>query len=569
MSDFIKDIRFRNNVNNLHTQTETQLEKKIKFKNMSKRINFRLKQKNDIEGDRSLSFENSNKNENNEDKFNKTYSNLIVKEINDKENEGDEKEEREEIKEKGKSKKESKIHKPLILNNVHSTIKDYFNQNKEYKTLKHKNILSKIVNNKTKVKFLLSDKKEKENNDKNSESKEFSVEEDEDKKLNIVNENFRKNNRLFSNMKENKSNNNLRTEKFNINIDKINRVKSSTQIRLIKESPNFFTIDKSRNIRKNSEISNKIISIDDLNEKDNNNNNDNIMFSESSTRTLRIDSKYNKKNDIIQKLSSTKSIKFENLHINKKIYSINGNKKDLKIDLPSPENIRPKELISSKSQNEMQRLSIKQIENIVNSIINQKIKANNFQSLSPKEKNKFYSNQNSINSDMNSNKDNASKKMFVKNYSFSTNQNSKQSSPLENYSNYLIEIKEINLNLNLLNQKIIKTNKRMIQIYQNVEIKINEMYKQMMKLYGDLTGKIFFKQLNKQNSPKKIYTSSNFSIPLSNPEESKNKTFQDNDKDKWNTKKKFYSPRESKVESFKSIVDRIEPYLIKKFKQSQ
>jgi len=569
LSDFIKDIRFRNNVNNLHTQTETQLEKKIKFKNMSKRINFRLKQKNDIEGDRSLSFENSNKNENNEDKFNKTYSNLIMKEINDKENEGDEKEEREEIKEKGKSKKESKIHKPLILNNVHSTIKDYFNQNKEYKTLKHKNILSKIVNNKTKVKFLLSDKKEKENNDKNSESKEFSVEEDEDKKLNIVNENFRKNNRLFSNMKENKSNNNLRTEKFNINIDKINRVKSSTQIRLIKESPNFFTIDKSRNIRKNSEISNKIISIDDLNEKDNNNNNDNIMFSESSTRTLRIDSKYNKKNDIIQQLNSTKSIKFENLHINKKIYSINGNKKDLKIDLPSPENIRPKELISSKSQNEMQRLSIKQIENIVNSIINQKIKANNFQSLSPKEKNKYYSNQNSINSDMNSNKDNASKKMFVKNYSFSTNQNSKQSSPLENYSNYLIEIKEINLNLNLLNQKIIKTNKRMIQIYQNVEIKINEMYKQMMKLYGDLTGKIFFKQLNKQNSPKKIYTSSNFSIPLSNPEESKNKTFQDNDKDKWNTKKKFYSPRESKVESFKSIVDRIEPYLIKKFKQSQ
>jgi len=569
LSDFIKDIRFRNNVNNLHTQTETQLEKKIKFKNMSKRINFRLKQKNDIEGDRSLSFENSNKNENNEDKFNKTYSNLIMKEINDKENEGDEKEEREEIKEKGKSKKESKIHKPLILNNVHSTIKDYFNQNKEYKTLKHKNILSKIVNNKTKVKFLLSDKKEKENNDKNSESKEFSVEEDEDKKLNIVNENFRKNNRLFSNMKENKSNNNLRTEKFNINIDKINRVKSSTQIRLIKESPNFFTIDKSRNIRKNSEISNKIISIDDLNEKDNNNNNDNIMFSESSTRTLRIDSKYNKKNDIIQQLNSTKSIKFENLHINKKIYSINGNKKDLKIDLPSPENIRPKELISSKSQNELQRLSIKQIENIVNSIINQKIKANNFQSLSPKEKNKYYSNQNSINSDMNSNKDNASKKMFVKNYSFSTNQNSKQSSPLENYSNYLIEIKEINLNLNLLNQKIIKTNKRMIQIYQNVEIKINEMYKQMMKLYGDLTGKIFFKQLNKQNSPKKIYTSSNFSIPLSNPEESKNKTFQDNDKDKWNTKKKFYSPRESKVESFKSIVDRIEPYLIKKFKQSQ
>jgi len=67
---------------------------------------------------------------------------------------------------------------------------------------------------------------------------------------------------MFSNLKENKSNNNLRTDKFNINLDKINRVKSSTQIRLIKESPNFFTIDKSRNNRKNSGT-NKIISFED------------------------------------------------------------------------------------------------------------------------------------------------------------------------------------------------------------------------------------------------------------------------------------------------------------------
>ena len=66
---------------------------------------------------------------------------------------------------------------------------------------------------------------------------------------------------------------------------------------------------------------------------------------------------------------------------------------------------------------------------------------------------------------MNSHQDNTNKNLFAKN-SFSTNQNSKQNSPLDNYSNNLIEIKEINLNLNLLNQKIIKTNKRMIQIYQ-------------------------------------------------------------------------------------------------------
>ena len=484
----------------------------------------------------------------------------------------------------------------MILNNVHSTIKDYFNQNKEYKTIKHKHLLSKFVNNKTKVKFLLSDKNEKENNDKNSESKNFSSEEDEDKKSNIAYENFRKNNRIFSNLKENKSNNNLKTDKFNINLDKINKVKSSTQIRLIKESPNFFTIDTSRNNRKNSDT-NKIISFDDISDNNNNNNNikkllynelisnknniqvetnDNNILNDSSTRTLKIVSIYNNKNnDNISRLNSIKSIKLDNLYINQNKYSNISNKKDLRIDLPSPENIRPKELISSKSQNELQHLSIKQIENIVNSIINKKIKSNSFINFSPKDKNKIYSNQNSINSDMNSNQENTTKNLLVKNFSFSTNQNSKQSSPLDNYNNNLIEIKEINLNLNLLNQKIIKTNKRMIQIYQNIDIKINEMYKQMMKLFGDFTGKMFFQKYSKQNifnsknSPKTIYTSSNFSIPISNPEESKNKTFQDNDKNKLNTKKKFYSPRESKVESFKSIVDRIEPYLIKKFKQSK
>lgn len=593
LSDFIKDVRFRNNITNLHTEVETKYEKKAKFKNMSKRINFRLKQKNDIDDDRALSSEDSNKNDNNnEDKFNKTYSNLHINKINNKENEIGEKEVKE------NKKRDLTIHKPLILNNVHSTIKDYFNQNKEYKTLKHKNILSKFVNNKTKVKFLLSDKKGKENNDKNNESKDFSVEEEEDKKLNIAYENFRKSNRMFSNLKENKSNNNLRTDKFNINLDKINRVKSSTQIRLIKESPNFFTIDKSRNNRKNSGT-NKIISFeDDIIDANNNKNkfkkslytdlisnnnfiqvenNDNIMLNDSSTRTLKIVSKYNKNNnnDNIPLLNSTKSIKFDNLYLDKNKYSNIGNKKDLRIDLPSPENIKPKELISSKSQNEIQSLSIQQIENIVNSILNKKIKSDNFKSFSPKEKNKYYSNQNSINSDRNSNPDNTSKNLFVKNFSFSTNQNSKPSSPLDNYTNNLIEIKEINLNLNLLNQKIIKTNKRMIQIYQNIDIKINEMYKQMMKLFGDFTGKMFFKKYNKQNlfkfenSPKTIYTSSDFTIPITNPEESKNKTFQDNEKDKWNTKKKFYSPRESKIESFKSIVDKIEPYLIKKFKQSQ
>ena len=593
LSDFIKDVRFRNNITNLHTEVETKYEKKAKFKNMSKRINFRLKQKNDIDDDRALSSEDSNKNDNNnEDKFNKTYSNLHVNKINNKENEIGEKEVKE------NKKRDLTIHKPLILNNVHSTIKDYFNQNKEYKTLKHKNILSKFVNNKTKVKFLLSDKKGKENNDKNNESKDFSVEEEEDKKLNIAYENFRKSNRMFSNLKENKSNNNLRTDKFNINLDKINRVKSSTQIRLIKESPNFFTIDKSRNNRKNSGT-NKIISFeDDIIDANNNKNkfkkslytdlisnnnfiqvenNDNIMLNDSSTRTLKIVSKYNKNNnnDNIPLLNSTKSIKFDNLYLDKNKYSNIGNKKDLRIDLPSPENIKPKELISSKSQNEIQSLSIQQIEIIVNSILNEKIKSDNLKSFSPKEKNKYYSNQNSINSDRNSNPDNTSKNLFVKNFSFSTNQNSKPSSPLDNYTNNLIEIKEINLNLNLLNQKIIKTNKRMIQIYQNIDIKINEMYKQMMKLFGDFTGKMFFKKYNKQNlfkfenSPKTIYTSSDFTIPITNHEESKNKTFQDNEKDKWNTKKKFYSPRESKIESFKSIVDKIEPYLIKKFKQSQ
>ena len=83
LSEFIKDIRFRNNINNI--QIETEFEKKVKFKNMSKRINFNLKQEIDNNEKQDYSIEKINNNDylssNKESIFNlnQSFSNFIEK----------------------------------------------------------------------------------------------------------------------------------------------------------------------------------------------------------------------------------------------------------------------------------------------------------------------------------------------------------------------------------------------------------------------------------------------------------------------------------------------------------
>ena len=87
---------------------------------------------------------------------------------------------------------------------------------------------------------------------------------------------------------------------------------------------------------------------------------------------------------------------------------------------------------------------------------------------------------------------------------------------------------------------------------------------------GDLTGRMFYKDTNKQNlfnlniAPKSIFTSSNFIIPIPGKDK---KPILSNEIDKIIKDKKMHSPKNlKKIDSFKSIVDQIEPYLIKKFK---
>ena len=91
----------------------------------------------------------------------------------------------------------------------------------------------------------------------------------------------------------------------------------------------------------------------------------------------------------------------------------------------------------------------------------------------------------------------------------------------------------------------------------------------MKKKFGDLTGRLFFKETNNYNffnshiSPNKILTTTNYIMPI--PE--KKRPINSNDNDKNINKKNYFSPNNLKtISSFKSIVNKIEPYLIKKFK---
>ena len=119
-------------------------------------------------------------------------------------------------------------------------------------------------------------------------------------------------------------------------------------------------------------------------------------------------------------------------------------------------------------------------------------------------------------------------------------------------------------------KKLNKTIKRMNEIYQELDIKINKLYKYFKKIFGDLTGRMFYKESNKQNlfnlniAPKSIFTSSNFIIPIRGKDK---KPILSNEIDKIIKEKKIHSPQNlKKINSFKSIVNQIEPYLIKKFK---
>ena len=538
LSDFIKDVRFRNNINMLNnSQNETEFEKKMKFKKMSKRINFNLKQKLDKfdnNTDRDKSFDKyynkdnillNNKEDNQQNILNKSFSNFLENNNN-----------------KQKEKSGIILNKRINLGKVTSTLKNYFNQNKEYKTIKFKE--DKIISKFNRHKFGLSNKNLNNNEDNKNED---ILNEEEEKKIKGI---IKKKN-IF---RRGKSSRNLKINNLNIKEDEDMLNKSSKLLPLIPSTKKIFNIFSRNNNPINIKINNNNLSYKNIK----NHNTENFENLDESNK--------NSKN--------SKGLSIENLklaHLNNKKISIKGRStKNFHLNKILPSNS------SKKIYNDLPDISINKIDDIINTIKNYTINtnttdnSNNLINISQKEKIKIkaidFSNENSINNN-NDNFDN-NKKDINNNFSFITNANIKNSPNQNNNNNELININQINVNFNSLNKKIIKTNKRINDLNQNLEIKYNKLYKYIKKLFGEITGKLFFKDFHKFNSdfsPKKIYTTTNLQMNMPNKTTHK---FSYHDIDKTIKEKNNFSPQNlKKIDSYKSIINNIEPYLIKKFKE--
>ena len=619
LSDFIKDVRFRNNITNL--QNETDFQKKVKFKNISKRINFNLKQKLDINDKKDNSLDNINKvdyfQNNKENTFNNSY-NLIENNTTSNYNN----------KKQFRQKSGMLLNKPMNLGKVSSTLKTYFNQNKEYKTPKYKNnrIFPKFLDDK------IENKIENENNkigknkldkNKDKESDYFSGEEDikHDKKSNLKKRIFlqsaknsyekNKNIILVKNEEKNEDNDNKDEDKENevLNSNRNIMNKSSKILPIIglkKESINTFSINKSRNLFLNIKL--------------------NSIYKKSSKRATLFKELKNLKIEKIDnnlEYENKKSFSSKNLEIypNENFNSIeNLNSRE---NINSANNINSNDLIIYNTTDEynskIPALTINQIENIINSIINKntnntnnnnnndeninnnpinnntnnnnddennsnikrirkqysnelnnETEESNTNIILPKWKRKIKNMDNlSIENNLNNNFENENKLIINNKFSFLTSQNIKQMEK-QNSNNNNMSVNDMNINFYYLTKKISKTNKKINEVYKDLDIKINKLYKYFKKIFGELSGRIFYNETHKEKlfnahlPPKTIFTASKYAIPI--PEIEKRSMFS-NEIDRIIKEKKFYSPKNLKqIDSFKSIVNQIEPYLIKKFK---
>ena len=135
-----------------------------------------------------------------------------------------------------------------------------------------------------------------------------------------------------------------------------------------------------------------------------------------------------------------------------------------------------------------------------------------------------------------------------------------------NYKNIKIDEERINLDFALLNKKIINTNNRMTELFVDSDKKIDKIYQYVKTVFDHLSGVFFFKNLYNQKfsfdfSPKTLMTQTDFSSGFPSLKSNKTKIIL-----KGNNK--YFTPiNRKKPETYKTIVNRIEPYLIKKFKE--
>ena len=142
------------------------------------------------------------------------------------------------------------VNKPIILNKVSSTLKDYFNQNREYKSLNHNKSPHKNNNSNTNSNILSNVKSENNKENDNAPSKFGEIV----KPLTGLTKNI---DTIFES-EHAKTNKNFEVDRMNLNIEQSNKSKRTRQIQLIKELSNIFKIDKNININELNNIINNL-----------------------------------------------------------------------------------------------------------------------------------------------------------------------------------------------------------------------------------------------------------------------------------------------------------------------
>ena len=541
LSEFIKDVRFRNNITskenniynspnlnakrnkNLNNNAFTELtnyQKRVKFTQMSKRINFKLKQNlnnsfNDIKNKKHLTNINRNYQE----------------------------------------KKENGIH--------HSPSKTEYrfgdNDSNSSETFKN--------DNEEKNEEISLDNKDLENNKQNEEekdnpiNKEYSV----NKPLDLDKERSKLKNYFNPSIKNLKSSNQIN------NANLLNKKKHKTSIL------GHTNLLSTKKLNSENQQNKSTINKDGETEFSGNNGIKPIINKKNKLKNLETNEEILK-----QDITKTTSIKKLKLNLNDSPKSrndspkekINNRKTKFNKTIKVPE-IKSKVRESNKLKTHIHKSNLKiKIEekmhenNNINNNIKKEKNRSNIKLFTPISKKNSSIKKDSNNSD-NENKQN---KIKENKFSFVTNINTKEKeiskNEINNDSNKIdddIDISEesINLNMNRLNEKIIKINNRLTELYKNSEIKINKIYLYVKKVFDHFSGIFFFKEIYNQKF-NFDYTNKTLMTDFTSifPAHINNKR-----KIILKGKDKNFTPKNIKKQlCYKTIVDQIEPFLIKKFK---
>ena len=523
LSEFIKDVRFRNNItslndnqinNNYNSNNNnnnknnnkndagdnfsklSNFQKKMKFKNMAKRINFKLKQKLDDsfknnkphksnkELNKYVDFEDEKEEKSiryspakTEFVFNMNESEVSEIKNEPKENNSNfEDKEKEREKDKEKEKKEYIINKPLDLENVDSTLKAYFNENKGYKgniQISHKQLKVHPI-----IKIHTEENEVHKNRFEKKKNKSF-INKEDDKELSAEEE-------KITSIK-NKKNELTKKENINNSPKVLNKISEATKEKNIKTTE--IKKPEKENYKLNIFVNKRKLS-------------ENTTEKKESKDILSINSKkYNKSPNIYTKQNKTLTnnntpVKIETINSDKGIFS-------------KEQDINPKIISKSKFS------FLTNINNV------KETSKNDINSIEPK---------NTLSS-----------------------------------KNLTIGEENTSVDFAILNKKISKMNNRLTELYMDSDQKINKVYQYVKTVFDHLSGVFFFKDLYNQKfsfdfTPKNLITQTEFSTSFPTQKNSRTKIV-------LKGKNKIFSANNIKNKMpYRTIVNKIEPYLIKKFK---